>query len=86
MQERNNTNVSAEPEVILRGMRESDAAQAAELEAACFSMPWSEQGFLEGMRSEDWQATADCIQRQTKVKSQMSRSGKTFAAEALEEC
>ncbi|BAK46167.1 MAG: ribosomal protein S18-alanine N-acetyltransferase [Lachnospiraceae bacterium] len=53
MQERNNTNVSAEPEVILRGMRESDAAQAAELEAACFSMPWSEQGFLEGMRSEN---------------------------------
>lgn len=53
MQEKNKTDVRMESEVILRRMRESDAAEAAELEAACFSMPWSAQGFLEGMRSED---------------------------------
>lgn len=35
--------------VVIRKMSESDISQVAELERACFSVPWSEQAFEEAL-------------------------------------
>lgn len=37
----------------IKALREEDAGRAAEIEAMIFSMPWSEQGFLDSIRSKD---------------------------------
>lgn len=36
--------------MIIRPMRPDDIPAVAEIERACFSQPWSEQGFLDGMK------------------------------------
>lgn len=36
--------------MIIRPMRPEDVPAVAEIERACFSQPWSEQGFLDGMK------------------------------------
>ena len=37
--------------IIVRPMTEEDVSKAAVLEASCFSMPWSEQSFLDAVRN-----------------------------------
>ena len=39
--------------MIIRKMKPSDVEQVAEIEAQCFSMPWSEKGFLDSIARED---------------------------------
>ena len=39
--------------MIIRKMKPSDVEQVAAIEAQCFSMPWSEKGFLDSIARED---------------------------------
>ena len=39
--------------MIIREMTPSDVPQVAAIEAQCFSLPWSEQGFLDSIARED---------------------------------
>ena len=36
--------------MIIRQMTKEDATEVAQIEKECFSQPWSEQGFLDGMK------------------------------------
>lgn len=46
------------PEVIIDIMRESDIPQVAAIEAMVFSMPWTEQGFLDALKQDTIFVTA----------------------------
>ena len=39
--------------MMIRRMTPADVPQVAAIEAQCFSMPWSEQGFLDSLERED---------------------------------
>lgn len=48
------------PEIIIKKMQESDVSEVAAIEAEVFSMPWSEQGFLDALKQDTIFVTARC--------------------------